>query len=242
MGLEEEQILTLVDDGAGGPLSYNTEYPHIDSLFKREVDGPMKGAIRIGEWTCPEFQYLANLKWRWTEKVDGANIRIIFDPTVDEEVDRLQIRGRTDRASMPGPLGQKLERIFKTPWMRQQLADQFDHGVVLYGEGYGAGIQKVGVKYSPVPDFILFDVRVGNWWLEWDAVIEIAEALEIRSVPTLGLGTLDQAIAFTKDGFGSMLGEAEAEGLVLRPMVSLRKRNGQRLIAKTKTKDWEPLR
>ena len=47
--------------------------------------------------------------------------------------------------------------------------------VTLYGEGYGARIQKGGGKYlAKSCDFVLFDVKIGDWWLRREAVDEIA--------------------------------------------------------------------
>ena len=56
------------------------EYPHIDSVFKRYMDGPNRGRLIEGEWTYPEFEYLAPCKWVGTEKVDGTNIRVQWYP------------------------------------------------------------------------------------------------------------------------------------------------------------------
>ena len=42
-----------------------------------------------------------------------------------------------------------------------------DSWAVIYGEGYGAGIQKGG-GHSPTKKFIVFDVLVeGKWWPTW---------------------------------------------------------------------------
>ena len=49
------------------------EYPKIESLYKRNEK---THKFAIGEFRIPEFQYLYSLPWRWTEKIDGTNIRI----------------------------------------------------------------------------------------------------------------------------------------------------------------------
>ena len=48
-----------------------TEYPKINSLYKRD---PEKGNnIILGDFSLPEFFYLKDLLWECTEKIDGTN-------------------------------------------------------------------------------------------------------------------------------------------------------------------------
>jgi hypothetical protein len=57
-------------------------------------------------------------------------------------------------------------------------------------------------------------------------------------VPELGRGTLLEAIERVKEGFPSMIGQAQAEGMVLRPVVELTDRLGHRVITKVKHRDF----
>jgi len=52
------------------------------------------------------------------------------------------------------------------------------------------------------------------------------------------MGTLYQAIATAEMGFRSCLGDLQAEGLVVRPIVDLYDRAGRRIIGKIKHKDF----
>jgi len=71
----------------------------------------------------------------------------------------------------------------------------------LYGEGYGAKIQKGGGNYiTDGASFILFDVVVGGTWLERSNVIDIAAKLHILSVPLIGHGTLLDGIDMVRNG------------------------------------------
>ncbi|MDI6787584.1 MAG: RNA ligase family protein, partial [Planctomycetota bacterium] len=114
---------------------------------------------------------------------------------------------------------------------------------VLYGEGYGAGIQK-GSGYNKNQVFRLFDVRVGNCWLEQEQVKNIAELLKIKTAPVIRTGTIKEAIEFVKKGFLSVVAHEEtgeefpAEGLVGRPYYVLLNAHKNRLITKIKTKDF----
>lgn len=224
------------------------EYPHIDTIFKRYREGPNIGKIIPGEWTHPEFEYLAYNKWMGTEKVDGMNIRVCWyphEPDIGIQISEtpcaplLEFKGKTDKAQPYKPLWDRLNQIFTIDLMSQVFSDQ---PVCLYGEGYGAGIQKGG-KYIPNGvDFILIDIRIGQWWLQYVDCIQIAERLNINIVPVIGEFTLYEAIDLVKNGFQSMWATCKdpflAEGLVLKSHYDLRFRNGQKIITKIKTKDW----
>ena len=111
--------------------------------------------------------------------------------------------------------------------------------VCLYGEGYGNRIQKVGKHYlSDSVGFILFDVRVGKFWLKRIDVENIASKMGVPVVPIIGAGTLLEAIEFVREGFHSSVGSLQAEGLVCRPKVEMFDRQGKRIIAKIKSKDF----
>ena len=49
------------------------EYPKIESLYDRDET---THRFKIGEFRCPEFEYLYENMWSATEKVDGTNIRV----------------------------------------------------------------------------------------------------------------------------------------------------------------------
>jgi hypothetical protein len=114
--------------------------------------------------------------------------------------------------------------------------------MILYGEGYGAGLQKGGNGYIPGDvSFILFDVKIGDVWLRRTDVGDIAWRLNVPIVPMIGSGTLAEAVVTVRDGFRSWVygADRDAEGLVMRPAVELVSRIGKRIIAKVKTKDFK---
>lgn len=207
-----------------------TEYHKIQSIFKRDMTSKRKTLIE-GAWTLPEFEYLAGNKWTFTEKVDGTNIRVIF---TDGGV---TFGGRTDDAQIPAQLVCRLNELFVP--LAEKLGEVFaDGAAVLYGEGYGAKIQKGGGNYRPYQDFVLFDVRVGPWWLQREDVEDVARKLGIDVVPVIGEGTLHDAVCWAKRGIRSTWGDFEAEGIVARPKTELMTRSGHRLVAKIKCRDF----
>jgi hypothetical protein len=211
------------------------EYHKIQTLFKRDLDAPGKPMIE-GDWTTPELEYLADNEWELTEKIDGTNIRISYNdyPAV------VRFGGRTDNAQIPTKLFAYLQDTF-TPTLFDEAGLS---NVTLYGEGFGAGIQKGGGNYNPnAQEFVLFDVVVHgedqDWWLYRDDVDDIAKKLDIPSVPVVGWGTLHQAISIVKNGMTSRWGDFEAEGIVARPAVPLWNRKGERIITKIKGRDFK---
>ncbi|MCP4900026.1 MAG: hypothetical protein GY906_23910 [bacterium] len=204
-------------------------YHKIHTIFKRDPATKHK-TLLVGEYSRPEFGYLWDNIWGFTEKVDGTNIRVISLSSGD-----VVFGGRTNNEQLPAKLVEQLSKLFPR---QDRLHEQFPDGACLYGEGYGAGIQKGGGNYSSTQQFVLFDIRVGNWWLERKAVAEVADALGITIVPRVGRGTLTDAVRLVKNGFRSRWGDFIAEGIVMRPTVELFGRNGKRVIAKLKCKDF----
>ncbi len=205
------------------------EYHKIQTLFKRDMSTKHKTLLE-GEWTLPEFEYLANNQWTFTEKVDGTNIRLIFNAGL------LAFAGKTDAAQIPAQLIARLNERYLPLAAKMQAI--FSCDACLYGEGYGAKIQKGGGKYRQDPDFVLFDVRVGEWWLQRSDVEDVATKLGIDVIPILGEGTLHDAVEWVKRGIRSTWGDFEAEGIVARPKIELRARSGERIITKIKCRDF----
>ena len=205
------------------------EYPKIQTVYKRDMENKGKTLLE-GQWTQPEFEYLANNQWLFTEKVDGTNIRIMVGPH------SVTFGGRTDAAQIPAQLLNRLNDVFLP--LTGMLCSMLGDDACLYGEGYGSKIQKGGGNYRPDQDFVLFDIRVGDLWLGWHDVVDIARQLRIQAVPVIGQGTLFEAITMARCGIRSSWGNFPAEGIVARPAVDLVTRRGQRIITKIKSKDF----
>lgn len=204
------------------------EYHKINSIFKRDL----KGNFLMGDWAEPVFEYLKSNPWIFTEKVDGTNIRVHWNHTEKKVV----FGGRTDQAQMPVFLLHKLNELFPA---EKFSAVYPEVSMTLYGEGYGAKIQKGGGNY--IPDgcsFVLFDVFIADLWIERSGVEDIGGRLGIATVPIYGEGTLENAMKMCQEGFDSMWGKFQAEGLVIRPKTELQTRRGDRVITKIKCKDF----
>ena len=215
-------------------------YHKIQTMWKRDPDSP-HGTVLEGQWALPEFEFLAHASWEFTEKVDGVNVRVVWD---GKDVD---FRGKTDDAEMPTRLHETLVEMFDPKTLHGQFGVVVDVlGAItpepvkacLYGEGYGARTHKGGGKYRQDNGFVLFDVRVGEWWLRRPDVKDVAKNLGLDLAPVIGEGTLLEMADRCENGFTSTWGDFQAEGIVARPTAELRTRGGDRIITKLKCKDF----
>ena len=207
------------------------KYHKVQTVWLRDPDDNYKTLLE-GQWSKEEFEYLKSLMWSWREKVDGTNIRVMSTP--------MDFRGKTDDANIQLPLLARLAEIFSPDDLRNVFEEK---PVCLYGEGFGKKIQsKAGKLYLPDDhDFILFDVKVEDYWLQRKDVELIAERFGIKVVPIVGEGTLEEAIELTRIGMPSHISEVPQlmEGIVATPKVELLQRNGARIITKIKHKDFK---
>jgi hypothetical protein len=178
------------------------KYPKIETLFERDKETfKVTDKIRL-----PEFEMINN--WLITEKIDGTNVRVVYSPSdYDKKLEmykeeRVIFKGRTDNAQMPTFLLEKLQDIFTVGKFKKVIGEgqEPEQGICLYGEGYGAKIQKGGGDYNPGNSFRLFDVWIDGWWLEWDKVCEIAEMMGIKTVPSyISNARIEDAVSFLKE-------------------------------------------
>ena len=206
-----------------------SQYHKIQTVYKRDPANYHK-TLLDGEFSLPEFAYLAACPWVWTEKVDGTNIRVMWDGT------NITLGGKTDNVQLHADLVKHLQETFTQEVMLEVFGAESD--VCLYGEGCGAGIQKGGGNYYPDKRFVLFDVRIGEWWLQRKDIEGVAASLDIPIVPIIGCGSLPAMVDMVRTGFPSAWGDFQAEGIVARPMVELQTRAGNRIITKLKAKDF----
>lgn len=212
------------------------KYPKIKTVFERDPENNYK-TLLIGEYARPEFEYLADCQWTFREKIHGTNIRVIWN--FNRFGNEIEVRGRREKSQVPEFIEEAVRERFDV----DQLLDEFgDTSVTFYGEGYGENMQDVGEYYiSDGHDFILFDVRIGDYWLKEEDVTDIAQKLGITRTPIIAHDTLDRAVDIVRSGFYSRVSEniLYAEGLILHPKVELKDRRGRRIMTKLKHEDFE---
>ena len=209
------------------------EYHKIETLFERDLEGTKK--LIEGKYRNECVEYLKDLSWTFTEKVDGTNIRIHWDGH------KVSFGGRTDNAQIPGALVLKLNELFMGSETEQVFEQKFaDTPVTLYGEGFGGKIQKGG-NYKQTQDFILFDVEVADTFLARENVEEIAKCFSLEVVPVVIIGTIQEAVDYIKTKPRSFIAEnkeVEMEGVVGTPNARLFDFRHKRIVGKIKVKDF----
>jgi hypothetical protein len=208
------------------------EYHKIQTTYFRDPENNHKTLLE-GQFAKPEFETLKDIDWICTEKIDGTNIRIMWDKA------GLTFGGKTERAQIPSHLVNELNNIFTINLMQEVFPGGEE--ICLYGEGYGMKIQKGGNYIKDKASFILFDVKIGDWWLKRDSIEDIANQLNIDIVPIIGVWPLEKAINYVKQGFKSTISQNKdyiAEGLIMKPVIELFNRRGERIITKIKHKDF----
>lgn len=208
------------------------QYQKIQTAFFRDPDNNHK-TLLDGVWAKPEFEVLKDIPWTCTEKIDGTNIRIMWDGK------NVRFGGKTDNAQIPSILISTLQDTFTNELMKKAFPEA--DNVCLYGEGYGKKIQKGGNYLPDRADFILFDCKIGDWWMTRDSLIDISGKFDISVVPVIGTWKLQEAIDYVKKGFVSTISDNKeyiAEGLIMKPSVELFNRKGERVISKIKHKDF----
>ncbi len=206
------------------------QYHKIEAVFNRDTQGSRK--LIWGDFRNEAVKYLANNLWLFSEKIDGMNIRVHWDGHT------VEFGGRTDRANIPPKLLTYLNETFKSDAAEELFEQKFgESDVILFGEGYGPGIQ-MGWRYRSDMSFILFDVFIGSIWLERENVEDIAKTFGIDVVPIVSEGTIYDAVKLVESQPASTIGTAKMEGVVARPAVELVDRLGNRIITKIKCRDF----
>ena len=210
-----------------------THYHKIETIYNRDTTGTKK--LIPSSWCNETVRFLADAPWEFTEKIDGVNVRIIWDGH------NVSFAGRTEKTTLDFPgLRDHLETQFGGTINEQIFEQMFgEREVILFGEGYGGCIQAVGSQYSDAISFILFDVMINGNYQSRKTVEEVAEAFACEVVPIVLIGTLQEGVDFVRRHPKSTIGTAYMEGVVGRPAVELQDRCGNRVIVKIKYKDFK---
>lgn len=210
------------------------EYHKIQTLWLRESEKPHN--MLVGSFANDYFEYLKENNWIWFEKVDGTNIRIIWDGHM------VVIKGKTDRAQIQDNMLDMFSEDIFTEERAQVFEQQFGNKpITLYGECFGAGVQNGGGYEPDGLRIAIFDVLIDGYWLNWDNVMNVCGKLDFETVKILGEGSLVDASTFAEESHKSFWGDREIEGIVMKPQVEMLDRRGNRIMSKLKKKDFDKI-
>jgi len=206
-------------------------YPKIWTPFHRDEKNKKVNIERFTEYSPLYIIYPLINKWDFTEKLDGANISILYSKK------EITIRGRTEKAEPIKEIINFINDKINLKYLNEEFEDK---ELIIYGEGFGGKIQR-GKSGCLTERFIGFDVKVNGKWLSSKNAFEIIQKAGFETVPFLFTSSLKEAVEFVKKGFFSKASEipVQAEGLIGRTSEPLITPNGDRLILKLKTKDFE---
>ena len=117
---------------------------------------------------------------------------------------------------------------------------------IVYGEAYGGSEQGQSERYGKELKFVVFDVQIGlpqgEHWLAVPQAEDVAQKLGLEFVPYARISTNLESIDAERDrdsvqaARNGIVGK-KREGIVLRPLIEVRKNNDDRIICKHK-QDW----
>lgn len=171
---------------------------------------------QIAELTPQEYQELFSGELSIEEKVDGANLGILFDENANLV---LQNRG----AYLVSPFEGQFQLL--SPWLnkiRDELFDVLEDRFILFGEWC---LARHSIEYDKLPDWFLafdiFDRRAESFVhpLERDKLVA---KIDLQTVPRLQTGhcdleTLERLLSSTQS---KLRVNGPMEGVVLRPLES----------------------
>jgi len=143
-----------------------------------------------------------------------------------------------------GEKHEKFVKLFDKDRLYEKLK-YLETDVIIYGEAYGGKQQGMRHTYGNDLKFIAFDVKINDNWLNVPDAEKFCKELELEFVYYTKIKTdiniIDKekskpSVQAVRNGIGE---PKTKEGLVLRPLIELKKNNGSRIISKHKNDEFK---
>lgn len=198
------------------------------------------GYLHISNLAKDDTVLLFRKVWA-TEKVHGTSAHVAWDP--EQQKITYFSGGASEEA-----FRKLFDAAFEEKFMALVDENGRDIETVVYGEAYGGKMQGMSATYGKELRFIIFEVRIGCYWLSFDKVQEIGPKLGLEVVPGQIIDCTEEALTACRNSpseVAVMRGCGEntdrygnkpplREGIVIRPTVELRTNSNGRVIAKYK--------
>lgn len=136
--------------------------------------------------------------------------------------------------------------LFDEKFLLSKFREKFlpEQEVTIFGEAYGGKCQGMKDTYGVKLRFVVFDIKIGKSWLSVPDAESIAKDFNLKFVYYTKIKTnmkdIDkerdsESIQAIRNGCGH---NKKREGIVLRPLIEVKKNNGSRVIAKHKQADF----
>lgn len=181
------------------------------------------------------------------EKIHGSSAHLSFYRYPKENHDTIPIIPIYEYSVKYFSGGEKHENFVKL-FDEQFLLKQFEtlglDDLIIFGEAYGGKMQGMSHTYGKELKFIAFDIKIGDSWLSVPQAEEIVKQFGLEFVYYIKCSTDIATLDMWRDSFSAQAtrnGIIELklwEGIVLRPLIELKKNNGERVIAKHKNEKF----
>ena len=203
----------LVDDSVlftGAPVFH--EYPSIEALRDKSL-------ARIQRGTAAGDEYAL------FEKVHGSNFGLVLAANGNTKYQRrTAFLNEGEKFHGVEKNEEIMAMLARMPLLKDKLVCGPNEQITLFGELYGAGIQKA-VDYGPALRFVAFDLAIGQHMVKWRTMAAACAYAEIPYLRPLAFGPFDRILAtIDVEAFKTTLNPAGppegsrgvAEGMVLR--------------------------
>jgi hypothetical protein len=117
--------------------------------------------------------------------------------------------------------------------------------VKIHGEAYGGKQQGMSATYGKALKFVVFDVKIGETWLNVPNAEQVAIRLGFEFVPYEEIDVTVEALNAERDKpsvlavRNGILEPKKREGIVVRPLHEVYDNRGERIISKHKNEDFQ---
>jgi hypothetical protein len=223
---------------------FDIKYHHIEAptfedkelskkLGKRSLINPAARPDAEKIYREPELEYLAKNPWTYKRKLNGENMRVLWDG------DQAIWNGRTNSFTPNHETTEYMNSTFAEEIFEEKFGR--DKQVLLFGERMAPGAQGNELKLEST-EFVLFDVKIANTWLEPNGIRAIAEYFGLHSCYNF-MRPIDEERNYTETlenliELCSVGDFSEWEGIVAIPATGVFNRKGERIICKIKNQDY----
>lgn len=221
-----------------------TRYSSIDNSYRLKSVGLIQEQL-------PKATFVVQ------EKIHGANFALYTDGETVRYAKRGGLLNTEEgffnyRELSRYALEEKIKKVFE--YMKSEFGDEIEQ-VSIHGEIFGGsyphddvpkinGLSRVQkeVLYSPNVEFMAFDIKINDTFIDMDHFITLCEEMEIPHLPILAEGTLEEVLNYPNEyqtTVSNMLGlppipDNICEGNVIKPVKTAYFGNGSRIVLKNK--------
>jgi len=190
-------------------------YMHIDNLYKNQKVLQFKECYAL-------------------EKIHGTSAHLAY-----------KVGMETLQLFSGGEKFEKFAKLFDHDGLLEKFKELFNCDVTVYGEAYGGKQQGMSETYGKELKFVVFDVKVGDAWVNVPNAADIASKLGLEFVDYMKVSTNLEDLDICRDMASTQAkrnGIAEyrmREGIVIRPLEEYIDNRGKRVMAKHKRDEFK---